>query len=447
MMLTILCRLIVRIFFREIVVEGREHLPATGPAIITPNHPNALLDPLVLQVLSPPLRLRFVAKAPLFRIPLLGWIMRRMRAIPVVRRLDTDAPVDYTPFFTACLDTLGAGDSLVIFPEGRSLPQPFMAPLRTGAARLFYLAHERGVDVRILPVGLNYERGAMFRTSVLVSVAPPLDTAGYLTKHEADPDGGVRTLIAEIGRALDQHVFQAETFRDRELLLLLERLYSEDASNAAWPQRFARLKAFERALARLRKSCPHEIDRLRHLLGRYERRSVTFGVREDPWRQRRVRSATLVLVGLSGLGVASIGWLLNWLPYKLCALLVRLTGRHESEAATYKIVYSLFLFPLTYMVQGIVAARWFGWGAAIAFGAVIVPLSYFTLRFFEWYEERGGWPRMLAAWFGRTRSRRAPRHLARLRERIVANVDALAARPELRVGASESPTSSQNDDR
>ncbi len=133
-------RLIVLTFFREIVIKGQDHLPQSGPVIFTSNHPNALIDPLLLLYLPPQYRIRFVAKAPLFKIPLLGWLMRRIGAIPVMRRLDVKGNVDYETFFASCVDTLAAGDSIAIFPEGRSLPQPYMTSLRTGAARLFFFA-------------------------------------------------------------------------------------------------------------------------------------------------------------------------------------------------------------------------------------------------------------------------------------------------------------------
>ncbi|MBI3950513.1 MAG: 1-acyl-sn-glycerol-3-phosphate acyltransferase [Acidobacteria bacterium] len=280
-MLTTIIRLIVKTFFREVVIEGRENLPVARPAIFTPNHPNALLDPMLLFFFSSPSQLRFVAKAPLFRIPVLGWILRWLRAIPVVRHLDVEGEIDYTAFFAACVNALAAGDSTVIFPEGRSLPQPSMAPLRTGAARLYFLARERGIDPKIVPLGLNYERGEIFRTSVL--------------------------------------------------------------------------------------------------------------------------------------------------PYKLIAALVRLTRRDESVAATYKILFSLFLFPLMYVVEGILIARWFGTVAAVAFAVLIVPLSYFTLLFFEWREELGARPPLPLAWLRRRKASRVLKQLSRLRQRIVTEIDGLSS--------------------
>ena len=113
-------KLIVRTFFREIVIDGQDNLPESGPVILTPNHPNSLLDPLILLTLPRRYRIRFVAKAALFKIPQLGWLMRRIGAIPVVRRMDTEGKVDYEAFFSSCVETLAAGESIVIFPEGQS---------------------------------------------------------------------------------------------------------------------------------------------------------------------------------------------------------------------------------------------------------------------------------------------------------------------------------------
>jgi 1-acyl-sn-glycerol-3-phosphate acyltransferase len=429
-MLAALCRAIVKTFFRQVVIEGRENLQAARPAIFTPNHPNALLDPMLLFFLPSPSRLRFVAKAPLFKFPVLGWMLRELRAIPVVRHLDTQGEIDYTTFFAACVDSLAMGDSIVIFPEGRSLPQPSMAPLRTGAARLYFLAREKGIDATIIPVGLNYERGAIFRSSVLVAIAPPLDTNPFAAPHATDPARAVRGLTAEINRSLAEHVFQAETYRDRELMLLLERLYAEDEPDDSWPQRWARLKEFEAGLQQLRGMCANEINRLRQLLSRYERLSVLVGVnpRQDP----KDRPGWTWLFEAVGWIIASVGLLLNWLPYRLCAVLVRLARGDESMAATYKILFSLILFPLTYVVEGILIARWFGPGAAAAFALLIVPLSYFTLLFFEWRQELGARPPTPLPWLSRTRSHRVAEQLARLRQQIVAEVEALAARPELK---------------
>jgi 1-acyl-sn-glycerol-3-phosphate acyltransferase len=422
-------RLIVLTFFREIVIKGQDHLPQSGPVIFTSNHPNALIDPLLLLYLPPKYRIRFVAKAPLFKIPLLGWLMRRIGAIPVMRRLDVKGNVDYETFFASCVDTLAAGDSIAIFPEGRSLPQPYMTSLRTGAARLFFFACEKDLDVKIVPVGLNYERGSVFRTPVVVSVAPPLDTSAYVEKRESNPNKAVRELTDEISQALNQHVFQAGDFRDRDLLMLLDRIYRLEQIDDSWPERLTRLKKFESGLNTLHDSCSPEIDRLRRMLSKYEILSLTAEKKHPPSCSDTPRSTRRFLMALAGLPIASLGALLNILPYKVCGLLVNSIRKYnEAEAATYKVVYSIFLYPLAFLGEGLLIHWWLGWAASIPFAIGIIPLSYFTLFFFEWLS-KGGWGiSMPIKRIEKIHSYQISKRLHNERRRIQDQVDSLANR-------------------
>ena len=419
---------IVRIFFREINIEEAENLPESGPVIFTPNHPNALLDPLLMQSLLKKFRVRFVAKAELFKIPVFGSILRSLGAIPVTRRMDVkNADVDYSEFFNSCVAALKEGDSIAIFPEGRSLPQPFLAPLRTGPARLFFLAREKSIPVRIVPVGLNYERGSLFRSAVLLSLAPPIDTTQHEAEYTKDPSTAVRHLTNDLANSLDERVFQAETYRDRELILLLERLYSTDEDRASsWADRLERLRIFEDAIDDLHHTHSKQLDRIRHLLARYQRISTTFHV-DAVGSSKPKRSTGIFVMGLEFL-VASVGWILNILPYLLTDQIVRMTRKDESEAATFKIVWGLILFPLAYILEGIILYRFLGGLAVILFAIAIVPLTLFTLRFFEWRDEIGG--SLTEASAGMGTPARVTTNLHRLKERIVNEVDLLAAERE-----------------
>jgi glycerol-3-phosphate O-acyltransferase/dihydroxyacetone phosphate acyltransferase len=419
-----LSRTIVKIFFREILIEGKENLPDFGPILFTPNHPNALLDPLLVQFFASDFKVRFVAKAPLFKIPIFANVLRAMGAIPVTRKIDVNTNVDYTQFFSACVDALKQGDSIAIFPEGRSLPQPFLAPMRTGPARLFFMAHDLGIKVHIVPVGLNYERGSIFRSSVQVSIAPQIVTTPFEEQHIQDSASAVRNLTDEIGRVLDRYVFQAETYRDRELILLLDRLYSEeDRPASSWAERLDRLRIFGSAIDDLRNSHTKEINDLRHLLSRYHRISKIFRI--DPLNTKPAqRSFGLFVMNSVGLIIAMIGWLFNIVPYKLTDLLVRLLHKDESEAATFKVGFGLISFPLTYVIEGWFIHRWFGWIATFSFAILIVPLTLFTMRFFEWREEIRIAGSNSFIEFGSTG--RAAAQLNRLKDRIIDEVDHLA---------------------
>ena len=86
----ILCgvlRLTLRIFFHHIEVAGLERVPRTGAVIFVLNHPNGLVDPVFILCLAPR-QVSFLAKSPLFRMPVIGYFVRALDAIPVYRRQD-----------------------------------------------------------------------------------------------------------------------------------------------------------------------------------------------------------------------------------------------------------------------------------------------------------------------------------------------------------------------
>ena len=384
-------KLIVKTFYRDIEVKGFENLPSSSQAIFTPNHPNALLDPLLLSFLPFEYQIHFVAKAPLFNIPLLGLLMRKIGAIPVIRRFEADGEVDYSVFFNSCIESLSSGGSIAIFPEGASLPQPRMSAIKTGAARLFLLASEKNMNCPIIPIGLNYEQGSIFRSRVVIWIARSLKTDDVLEKYQDSPKDAVRELTVRMSKALEESVFQSDNFLDRELMLYLERIYNDDKASDSWLERLERLKQFEAGLNTLRDCCHTEINRLRQMLSRHKNLANLLKNIDCPSGDNRSPSAIRFLLALIGLPIAAIGVLLSFLPYRSCDYLVKHNKKYDmASAATYKIAYSLFLFPVAFIVEAMILHMLFGWVVSVLFVVLIIPICYFTLYFMEWLYE-GGW--------------------------------------------------------
>ena len=68
-------------FFREVEVHGRENVPAEGALLMLANHHNGMIDPFLLMT-SVERPVTFVAKATLFRIPVLGSALRALHCMP-----------------------------------------------------------------------------------------------------------------------------------------------------------------------------------------------------------------------------------------------------------------------------------------------------------------------------------------------------------------------------
>ena len=236
-------RLLTQIFFRRIEISGAERVPKHGPVVIVGNHPNSLLDPVLVATTSGR-RVSFAAKAPLFRGPLKPFLWA-MSAVPIHRRQDAvkgaaedasvvGAPerVDNSDAFDALTAVLKGGAAFAIFPEGISHTRPELAPLKSGAARIVLAAAEGGVPVRVVPCGLSYRRRDRLRSRVLVQYGHPIDIDGaFLDAWRDDAHKAARALTATIGLALRAQTINAGDFETLRVLDGVKTLYRPTGRN------------------------------------------------------------------------------------------------------------------------------------------------------------------------------------------------------------------------
>jgi 1-acyl-sn-glycerol-3-phosphate acyltransferase len=193
-------------YYADVVIEGREQLPATGPVLLVANHPNALVDAMAVAV-AVPRRVLLTAKATLFEQPMLAAFLHAVGVVPLRRAKDEPGAVGgATPLaarnadaFQMVTSVLAAGSAVLVFPEGISHDAPALAPLRTGAARMALMARESGVRaLRVVAVGLVYEEKERPRSRLLVRIGEALDLDAWLSVTARD----VPALTAEIDARL-----------------------------------------------------------------------------------------------------------------------------------------------------------------------------------------------------------------------------------------------------
>jgi 1-acyl-sn-glycerol-3-phosphate acyltransferase len=129
-----LARFVAGLFYRRVEVAGLERVPLSGPLVVAANHHQGLMDGILLTA-ALPRRLRPIAKAPLFRYPVIGQIARLAGAIPVHRRQDSGGrAADKQAMFGAAERAPGQGPPGPArgarSPDGPGGPRPSRAPAR-----------------------------------------------------------------------------------------------------------------------------------------------------------------------------------------------------------------------------------------------------------------------------------------------------------------------------
>jgi 1-acyl-sn-glycerol-3-phosphate acyltransferase len=411
-------------------------IPA-GPVLVVANHPNSLLDPLVVfRVAGRPTRP--LAKAPLFEQRMIGTMLRGLGGLPVYRAQDDPAQMHRNEeTFRGAIDALRAGDAVQIYPEGRSHSDPSLAPMRTGAARIAIGAENAAgwsLGLRIVPVGLTYQDKHRFRGRVLAVIGEPFEIADLRSLHATDEVAAVRLLTDRIAQRLADVTLNVAQHRDADLIDTAERLYVRQKGVSRWrdrdplADRLPRLRAFARGLAWLRETNPARHERLARAVARYRRRAQLLGVADGdvPPRYsfrgtlRYILTQTLLLLILA---VPAFAGSVIWYPTYIAPQLTLRLVRPDFEAvATYKLATAFIAVPLTMFIAIVIGAL-LGGARGVLIAALAAPACGFAAL--AWHDR---WARFRedARLFFRVLSRRDHRdRLARDRAALAAEFDEL----------------------
>ncbi len=416
-------------------VERRGGPVPTGPLMVFANHPNSLMDQVVLiRVLDRPTRP--LAKAPLFDQWILGYILRAMGGLPVYRKQDfPDQMQRNRGTFDAAVEALREGDAVQIYPEGLSHSEASLAPLRTGTARIALQAEDESdwkLGLKLLPVGLTYTRKTFFRGHVVALVGEPIEVGQWKEAHAAHDREAVRTLTDRIRAALQNVTLNAESPRERELIEVAERVYAREVGLAQWRERetlgarLPRLQLFARGAAWLRTEAPEKYRRLASRIRAFELAAGILGAGEAGVPPEYKWGATLQYALVEGsillleAPFAATGFVV-WLPVYLGSkpIVRRISPAYEA-LSTYKLSASGFLAIITLAGWTFLAWWWGGWSWALGIGVILVPLGLLAIA---WHER---WLRMEEdiRLFFRVAFRRDRRErLARMRKELVAEFD------------------------
>ncbi len=139
-------------------VTGDHNLPTQGAAVLTCNHVS-FIDPVLLMAASPR-PIYFVMDHRIFKMPVLGWFFKLVKAIPIAPRAED--PVMYEAAFEAAAKVLRNGDLLAIFPEGGITKDGTLQPFKGGIMKILENAQRDGVDAPVIPMALTNLWGSFF---------------------------------------------------------------------------------------------------------------------------------------------------------------------------------------------------------------------------------------------------------------------------------------------
>jgi 1-acyl-sn-glycerol-3-phosphate acyltransferase len=420
--------LILRVYFRHVEVVGLHRVPVEGPVIFVLNHPNGLVDPVLILCYAPR-QITFLGKAPLFNMFFIGWVARMIEAIPVYRLQDEEGGLKASGSaqknqitFDRVRALLSQGKSIAIFPEGVSHSDLKLKPLKSGAARI---ALGSGLEnLKIVPAGLYYTEKREFRSSALLYFGepfglPPLANIGT----PAEPDRlAVRSVTERIKEALDEVTLQAEHGDALKFIEQAERIFSAGRRVTSTSQReilpwasqklrrrFLLRREFMARYQRLQKESPERIAALERKIQLFEERLARAGLKpEDLLSPEATSPANLAkgtafaLLRLLALPLVVVGFVSHYAVYRVIGILsLRLANQEDDLISTMKVLSAMTLFPVCWVLLAAVAGGLLGTTRGLITLALLPLSGYVTLLFVETAQRDFG--RTRAVWLLLTR--------------------------------------------
>ena len=377
-------------FFKDVDVVRVDIVPASGPVLLCINHPNNLIDSLLVSGVLPR-KVHYLATAALFRNPLVARFLAACGAIPVYRRQDDPDKMDRNAdAFAACFRALERGQLVGIYPEGTTHSESRVQRIKTGAARiaLDYQAAGRGAPLTLIPVGITFEARKAFRGQVRVSFGEPIPLAPYAPVYRDEPAKAVEALTTTIQWGMEAEILNVGRPERQELIRAVDEIYRSDlirelqeerglGARQIDPLRLSR--AIADAAAHFEERDPERVARLWTAVQKYRALLAAYQVRDQAVRSRAHRPAPRARLRHSweasiGLPFFAYGLVVNGLPYLLPRWLARRTARKETDYATTRLLASIVAFPVFWTLEVWIVWRLLGPAWALGF-ALSLPVS------------------------------------------------------------------------
>ncbi|MCH2213875.1 MAG: lysophospholipid acyltransferase family protein [Flavobacteriales bacterium] len=205
-------RLAIRLFYRNVEIQGEENLPMEGPVLLAPNHQNAFMDALLPATLCPRI-IHFLVRADVFKSSLARKFFESIHMMPVYRQRDgIQNLAKNEETFEKCYEILRSGQTLLLFPEATHEGVRKLRPLSKGFSRILFGALEghEDLDIQVVPYGLNYSNYSDSQSTVLISYGKPISVQDYHDQFIESKPKAMNMLKNDLFEALSKEIIHVE---------------------------------------------------------------------------------------------------------------------------------------------------------------------------------------------------------------------------------------------
>lgn len=383
-----------RVFFRRIFYSNLRKVPLNKPLLFVGNHQNSFMDGILVGSYLPQ-PLHFTMRADMFRKPFARFCLRELNVAPVYRIEEGFENVHKNlEAFSGIYEVLKKSGNFIMFSEGICVQEKRLQKLRKGTARIAFGAQEKfGIDVHIVPVGINYTYPSGFRKEVMINFHDSFSIGELNNVYLEHPARALLAFNEKCEASLRKEVIIIE---DKKNDWLAEQLLKIERNNMVLPFFRWRFDTDDRRLAEKRVA-----DKINHLGSTSQPELLSLSRKVEEYvnllAKMRIRDENLArkldwgflryFAVLAGFPVFIAGYIANLIPFIvpriICNIFIKDPRFYSSVYVSSGTVLYLIYFPVLLILVTIFA----GFPGFLA--ALLVPLAgYFVLFYQEIFLER-----------------------------------------------------------
>ncbi len=377
-----------RVFFRRIFYSNLKKVPLEKPLLFVGNHQNSFMDGIIVGSYLPQ-PIHFTMRADMFRKPFARFCLRELNVAPVYRIEEGLENVHKNlETFTGIYDILRKNGNFIMFSEGTCVQEKRLQKLRKGTARLAFGAEEKfGLDVNIVPVGINYTYPATFRKEVMINFHDPFSIKELKDIYKENPAKGLLAFNEKCDAGLRKEVIIIE---DPKNDWLAEQLLKMERNNMVLPFFRWRFNTDDRRLKEksvadkinfLTKKSLEDIEVLKGKVKAYSDLLTSARLRDENFARKLDLGWLRYIVLVAGLPVFLAGYISNLIPFiiprSICDRLIKDIRHYSSVFISSGTVLYLIYFPLLLILAAIFA----GWTGFLI--GLLVPVAGYLVLFYQ----------------------------------------------------------------
>jgi 1-acyl-sn-glycerol-3-phosphate acyltransferase len=350
------------LIYNKVIINGIENIPKNKPIIFSPNHQNALSDPMAI-LLNTKFQPVWLARADIFKNKIAATILKFLKIMPVYRLRDgKENLAKNDEIFMSSVRVLENNFALGLFPEAAHSGKRQMLAHKKAVPRIVFMALEKSnanLDLQIIPTGIYYSHYWKFNRNLLVNFGKPIRANQFLDEFKQSESAATLSLRQRILDEMQSVVLEIKStkfYTDFETIREIYGKHYLKRQNQKYSilNHFYSDKKLVKKLDELEEISPEIIESIAKSAKNYTSKIKKLKIRS--WLLEKsdlnwLKIGFNKLILLMGLPIFLFGFIFNAAPFFIIDTITRKKIRDKGFWSTFFLSLGIILFPIFYLIE------------------------------------------------------------------------------------------------